>query len=54
MWCETRKRLAFSLGVQATVYQTEIFAILASARNYMKRKYTKRQIYICPDSQAVL
>jgi hypothetical protein len=40
-------RLSFSLGVHTTVFQIDIFAILASARNCMKRKYTKQQIYIC-------
>jgi hypothetical protein len=53
MWCETENRLSFSLGVYVTVFQIEIFVILASARNCMKRKYTKQQIYICSDSQAV-
>jgi hypothetical protein len=41
-------------GVCGVVFQIEIFASLASARNCMKRKYTKQQIHICSDSQAVL
>jgi hypothetical protein len=48
------KRLLFSLGVHATVFQAEIFVISACAKECIGRAYTGQSIYICSDSQAAL
>jgi hypothetical protein len=45
-----KRGLSFSLGVHATVLQSEIFAILAFAKDSIERNYTREQIYICWDS----
>jgi hypothetical protein len=49
-----RKRLPFSLGVHAIVFQAESFVILAHTKECIGRAYTGVCIYICSDSQAAL
>jgi hypothetical protein len=44
-----RKRLFFSLGAKAAVFQEEFFIILPCAREYTERKYARRQCYICSE-----
>lgn len=47
-------RLSFPLGMFATVFQAEVFAILMCCKMCMSRGYRKKTIYICSDSQAAL
>lgn len=49
-----RVRLSFPLGRYATVFQAEVFAILACAYENLERGFTNKHIYICSDSQAAL
>jgi hypothetical protein len=49
-----RRMLSFSLGVHVTVFQAEMFRILGCARGCIERNYTRKEIYICSDSQAAL
>jgi len=44
----------FPLGKLATVFQTEIYAILQCAYENIRRAYKNKQILICSDSQAAL
>jgi len=44
----------FPLGKFATVFQTEIYAILQCAYENIRRAYKNKQILICSDSQAAL
>ena len=46
--------LVFSLGAFATVFQAEVFAIMASVRKSIPRGYNGRTITIFTDSQADL
>ena len=46
--------LVFSLGVFATVFQAEVFAIMAAVRKRITRGYNGRRITIFIDSQAAL
>jgi hypothetical protein len=42
----SRRRLAFSLGVHAAVFQVDIFAILAHAKDCIERNYIRKAVYI--------
>jgi len=44
----------FPLGKFATVFQTEVYAILQCAYGNIRRAYKNKQILICSDSQAAL
>jgi hypothetical protein len=48
------KRYSFSLGKFASVFQTEIYAILLCAYENIRRAYKNRRILIFSDSQAAL
>jgi hypothetical protein len=48
------RRLSFSLGKYATVFQAEIHAILACAYKIQSLKRPERYVSICSDSQAAL
>jgi hypothetical protein len=41
------KKLSFSLGVYATVFQADIFMILACTKEHTGRAYTAKHIYKC-------
>jgi hypothetical protein len=47
-----KRGLSFSLGVHFTVLQSEIFVILAFAKDPVEKNYTREQIYVCWGSQA--
>jgi ribonuclease HI len=49
-----RRRLSFSLGKYATVFQAEIHAILACAHEIQSQNRSERYVSICSDSQAAL
>ena len=49
-----KHEMSHPLGRHATVFQTEIFAILECARENIRRAYTNKQILIITDSQAAL
>jgi hypothetical protein len=48
------RSLCFSLGEYATVFQTEIYAILQCAYENIRRAYTDKRILILSDRQAAL
>ena len=48
------RRLSFSLGRYATVFQAEIYVILACAHEVQSRSRTERYVCICSDSLAAL
>jgi len=48
------KSYSFSLGKFASVFQTEIYAILLCAYENIRRVYKNKQILIFYDSQAAL
>jgi ribonuclease HI len=48
------RRLCFTLGKYATVFQTEIYTILQCAYENIRRAYKGRRILIFSDSQAAL
>jgi hypothetical protein len=48
------KRLSSLLGSHATVFQAEMFAILACSKECMVMAYTGERINICSNSQAAL
>jgi ribonuclease HI len=48
------RRFSFSLGKYATVFQTEIYAILQYAYENIRRAYKHKWILIFSDSQAAL
>jgi hypothetical protein len=48
------RRLSFSLGKYVTVFQAEIFAILAYAYEIQDHHRSERYVIICSDSQAAL
>lgn len=50
----TRTRLSFALGSYATVFQAEVYAILACGLENLKRVPKGKTIQICSDSQAAL
>ena len=52
--CSPKASIALPLGKYATVYQAEIYAILACALENLARGYQGLHIYICTDSQAAL
>jgi ribonuclease HI len=47
-----RRRLSFSLGKHATVFQAEVFAILACAHDIKAHGIPEKHVSICSDSQA--
>jgi len=49
-----RRRLSFSLGKYATVFQTEIYAILARVYEIQFQSRPEKCVSICSDSQAAL
>jgi ribonuclease HI len=49
-----RSRLSFSLGRYTTVFQAEIFAILACAYEIQSKNRSEKYVSICSDSQAAL
>ena len=49
-----KRRLSFSLGKYTTVFQAEIYAILASAYDLQSLNRPEKYICICSDSQAAL
>jgi ribonuclease HI len=49
-----RRRPSFSLGKYATVFQAEIYAILACAHEIKIHGIPEKQVSICSDSQAAL
>jgi ribonuclease HI len=49
-----RRRLSFSLGKHATVFQAEVFAILACAHVIKAHGIPEKHVSICSDSQAAL
>ena len=49
-----RQRLSFSLVIYATVFQAEIYAILACAYNIQSRNRPEKYVSICSDSLAAL
>jgi ribonuclease HI len=49
-----RRRLSFSLEKYATVFQAEIYAILACAHEIQSQNRSERYVSICSDSQAAL
>ena len=58
MWSEANDDvlagLVFSLGAFATVFQAEVFAIMAAIHESIMRGYNSRTITIFTDSQAAL
>jgi len=48
------QRLSFSLGRYATVFQTELYAILACAYEIQTQNRLERYVSICSDSLAAL
>jgi ribonuclease HI len=48
----TRLKLIFSLGKYTTVFQAEVYAIMACAAENLDRNYRNGNIYILSDSQA--
>jgi hypothetical protein len=49
-----RRKLSFSLGKYATVFQAEVFAILAYACDIQVHGIPEKHVSICSDSQAAL
>ncbi|KAJ8954591.1 hypothetical protein NQ318_003122 [Aromia moschata] len=49
----TRTKLSFALGSYASVFQAEIYAILACGMEILKTAPKRRTIQICTDSQAI-
>ena len=47
-------KISFSLGIWATVFQAEVFAISACASYCLSKNYKGKNIYIFSDSQAAL
>jgi hypothetical protein len=50
----TRIKLSFSLGKYTTVFQAEVYAIMACTAENLDRNYKNRNIYILSDSQAAI
>ncbi|KAJ8942344.1 hypothetical protein NQ318_011294 [Aromia moschata] len=50
----TRTKLSFALGSYASVFQAEIYAILACGMEILKTAPKRTTIQICTDSQAAL
>jgi ribonuclease HI len=50
----TRQKLSFSLGKYTTVFQAEVYAIMACAVENLDRNYRNRNISIPLDSQATI
>jgi hypothetical protein len=48
------RRLSFSLGRYATVFQAEVYAILACAHEIQSQNRPDQYVSICSDSQAAL
>jgi ribonuclease HI len=53
-WQSVGRRLSFSLGRYMTVFQAEIFAILACVYDIRNQHRSERYVSICSDSQAAL
>jgi hypothetical protein len=51
---QSLRRLSFSLGRYATVFQAEIYAILACIYEIQFQNRSKKYVSICSDSQAAL
>jgi len=49
-----RRRLSFSLGRYATVFQAEIYAILVCAHEIQSQNRSEKYVNICSDAQAAL
>jgi hypothetical protein len=49
-----KRRLSFSLGRYATVFQAEIYAILACVYEIQSLDRSEKYVSICVDSQAAL
>jgi hypothetical protein len=49
-----KRRLGFPLGRYATVFQAEIYAILACVYEIQSMDRPEKQVSICSDSQAAL
>jgi hypothetical protein len=49
-----KRRLSFSLGRYATVFQAEIYAILACVHEIQFQNRPEKYVNICSDSQAAL
>jgi hypothetical protein len=49
-----KRRLCFSMGRYATVFQAEIYAILACVYEIQSLDRSEKYVSICPDSQAGL
>jgi ribonuclease HI len=49
-----KRRLSFSLGRHATVFQAEIYAILACVYEIQSQNRSEKYVGICSDSQAAL
>jgi ribonuclease HI len=55
VYCDgTRRKLSFSRGQYATVFQAEVYAIKACAVENLDRNYRNRNIYILSYSQAAI
>jgi ribonuclease HI len=54
LWQSTNRRLSISLGKRATVFQAEVYAILACVHETETRDQLEKYVTICSDSQAVL
>jgi hypothetical protein len=50
----TRMKCSFSLGKYTTVFQAEVYAIMACTLENLDRNYRNRNIYILSDSQAAI
>jgi len=48
------RRLSFSLGKHATVFQAEVYAILACVHEIETEDWPEKYVCICPNSQAAL
>jgi ribonuclease HI len=49
-----KRRLSFSLGKYATVFQAEIYAVLACAHEIKTHRKPEKHVSICSDSPAAL
>ena len=54
LWAICGKRLSFSLGIYATVFQAEIYAILACVYEIQFQSRPEKYVSICSDSQVAL
>jgi ribonuclease HI len=54
LWAVCEKKAQFSLGKYATVFQAEVFAILACVHDIKVHGTPEKYVSICSDSQAAL